>query len=245
MAQKNNLVGVFADCDRLGGSLVHFSGRKYLKGLMEATDLMPVVIPAFGEKMSSVLDHIGGVMLTGSLSNVHPGRYGQEETELHKPFDHDRDDTILPLVGEILERGIPLIAICRGFQEFNVALGGSLHPALHTMAGKLDHRMPDSTDREVCNAPQHAVNFTPGGLFESWVGCSEYRVNSLHHQGVDQLAPSLTVEAVSEDGVIEGFRLADAPGFNAAVQWHPEYKPNDNIFARAFYRAFEKAVNKQ
>lgn len=238
----SKIVGVVADMGFLHGNQVVFSGSRYLRGLTEVTDLQPVLIPPFGDNILSVLDTVGGIMLTGNVSNIHPSCYGHSETEKHPPYDEDRDRTAIPHIEAILDRELPLLAVCRGFQELNVALGGTMHPAIHEIDGRLDHKTVKTDDPDVRFAPRHAVHLTKGGLFESWVQTDTIMVNSLHFQGVEKLGDGLKVEAVAEDGTVEGVTVEAAAGFTAAVQWHPEYKPEDNEFSTRFYQAFEEAV---
>ena len=236
------IIGIIADTGNLHGNRVFFSGERYLQALTDLTDLHPILIPPLGGNIMSLLDKVDGVMLTGNVSNVHPSRYGQNETEKHPPYDEDRDSTAIPYLNKIIANEIPLIAICRGFQELNVAYGGTLHPAIHEIDGRLDHRRINTDDAAVRYAPRHSVKLTQGGLFESWVGTDEIMVNSLHFQGVEKLGDELEVEAVAEDGTVEGFTVKNAKGFTAAVQWHPEYEPATNKFSKCFYEAFAEAV---
>ena len=236
------IIGIIADTGNLHGNRVFFSGERYLQALTDLTDLQPILIPPLGGNIMSLLDTLDGVMLTGNVSNVHPSQYGQDETEKHPPYDEDRDSTAIPYLEKIIGNEIPLIAICRGFQELNVAYGGTLHPAIHEIDGRLDHRRIKTDDAAIRYAPRHSVKLTHGGLFESWVGTDEIMVNSLHFQGVEKLGDELEVEAVAEDGTVEGFTVKNAKGFTAAVQWHPEYEPETNKFSKCFYEAFAKAV---
>lgn len=238
----SKIVGIIADTGKLYGNRVFFSGERYLRALTELTDLQPILIPPLGANIMPLLDKLDGVMLTGNVSNVHPSQYGQAETEKHPPYDEDRDRTAIPYLKKIIEHEIPLIAICRGFQELNVAYGGTLHPAIHEIDGRLDHRRIKTDDEAIRYAPRHSVKLTEGGLFKSWVGTDEIMVNSLHFQGVEKLGDGLTIEAVAADGTVEGFTVKNAKGFTAAVQWHPEYEPATNTFSKCFYEAFAEAV---
>jgi len=244
MQQETAFIGVVADTHTTSAGRVFFSGCKYLEGLTSVTNLTPLIIPAFGEReMDRLLDRLDGIMLTGSRANVRPTHYNHNETPEHGPFDDARDATSLPLIRAAVDKGVPLIAICRGFQELNVALGGTLTPAVHKIEGRLDHSEPQTDDFDIRHSPRHKVRLTKGGLFENWLGTSEIQVNSLHFQAVDDLAPRLQVEAIAEDGTIEGVVVPDTQGFIVGVQWHPEYKPAQSPFSRAFYGAFEEAVH--
>lgn len=216
----------------------------YVNALWKGAGALPVQLPATasGVPLEAYLAGADGVLVTGARSNVHPSCYGAVESEEHPPFDPVRDAITLRLIRMALDRAIPLLAICRGFQELNVALGGTLHPAVHTRPGALDHRFPDDPDVDVRFRIAHPVAVTVGGRLEDILGAQEIRVNSLHRQGVDRLAEGLTVEAVAPDGLIEAARVAGAPAFALGVQWHPEYwvetdQPSADLFA-----AFGEAV---
>lgn len=249
--ERKPIIGIIADTHRLDSKRYVSVGQKYIEGLTAVTDLIPFILPTNNlAQMDGILEHIDGLMLTGSPSNVHPSRYHVaprtqelEQFEPFEPFDTARDESVFAYIPACLERKIPILGICRGFQEFNVALGGTLIPAVHELDGKFDHREPDTTDRDIKHAPRHGVTFPKGGLFESWTGMASIQVNSLHRQAVDKLAAPLHIEATADDGTIEGVALKDADSFGVAVQWHPEYKSAENIFSKEFFRAFERAVN--
>ncbi|MCA8967626.1 MAG: gamma-glutamyl-gamma-aminobutyrate hydrolase family protein, partial [Planctomycetes bacterium] len=179
---------------------------------------------------------------TGSPSNVHPSRYGVAATPAAEPYDEARDGMTFALMRRAIERGVPLFAICRGFQELNVAWGGTLHARLHEQPGRVDHRMPRSDDADVRYGPAHALHVTAGGLLYGWLGSVQIEVNSLHGQGVDRLGDGLEVEGRAPDGTIEAFSVADSPGFVFAVQWHPEYRALDNAVSRVLFGRFGEAV---
>jgi putative glutamine amidotransferase len=222
-------------------------GAKYVRAAIQAVGALPVLIPAigpeFGDEASLVadldrlLDSLDGILLTGSPSNVEPHHYGEESRPgtLHDPA---RDATTLPLIRRTIELGVPLLAICRGLQEVNVALGGSLHQHVHEVDGRRDHRSPKSPDVDVNYAPAHDIDIVEGGLLHRLLGEPRVRVNSLHAQGVDRLAPRARLEATAEDGQVEAFSVPDAPAFTLALQWHPEYKALENPVSMKLFDAF-------
>jgi putative glutamine amidotransferase len=251
------LIGVSACLKENGrGGWHHTVGEKYVQAALRAAGGLPVLIPAIGpefgddepgflEAMDRLLDSLDGVLLTGSPSNVEPHHYGRESREgtLH---DRARDSTTLPLIRHTIDRGVPLFAICRGLQEVNVALGGSLHQHVHEVEGRRDHRSPKSPDMDVNYAPAHDVNIAEGGLLQHLLGERRVRVNSLHAQGVDRLAPRARVEATCcEDGQVEALSVPDAPGFVLALQWHPEYKALDNPVSMKLFDAFSAACRER
>jgi putative glutamine amidotransferase len=199
------------------------------------------LIPAVGSRVDirGLLDRLDGLLLTGSPSNVHPSQYGCEPSHPEILHDPERDATTLPLIREAVRRDLPVLAICRGIQELNVALGGTLHQRVHEVPGRLNHRSRrDSPDGPY--GPAHSVVLTAGGLLASLAGTEEIMVNSLHSQGIDRPAPGLRVEAVAPDGQIEAVALSGAR-FVVGVQWHPEYKVLENPFSRALFSAFAAA----
>lgn len=230
-------------CNRmLGDHPFHVAGRKYVDGVRLAGAL-PLVVPrAEVDELDALLDLADGVLLTGSPSNVHPSNFDEDVHDLSLPLDPVRDDWTLPLIPKVLARGIPLLAICRGAQETNVALGGTLYQAVQEVPGMSDHRAPAAQSAEVQYAPAHEVEVVPGGTLAGIVGESRFAVNSLHGQAVRRLAEGLRVEARSPDGLVEAFTKPDARGFNLCVQWHPEWKAAENPVSVRIFRAFGHAV---
>ncbi len=226
---------------RIGHHPFHIAGQKYVDAVRLA-GCLPLVVPsAQGHEIDELLDLADGVFLTGSPSNVHPRHFGEAVHDPSLPLDLARDDWTLPLIPRTLERGIPLFAVCRGFQETNVALGGSLHQAVQEQPGLMDHRDRHDDPVEVQYGPAHPVHVQPGGLLATLLGESEFKVNSLHGQGVKRLADGLRVEALAPDGVVEAFSRPSAPGFNLGVQWHPEWQTRDNPVSMTLLRAFGDA----
>ncbi len=226
----------------LGGHPFHVAGDKYLAAA-RLSGGRPLILPA-GERepgeLLQLLELCDGVLLPGSPSNVHPRHFDQAVYDTTLPLDPHRDALTLSLIPEVLRRGIPLFAICRGFQEVNVALGGSLHQAVHDHPGHKDHRGHGDTI-EAQYLPSHSVQVAPGGLLSHHLQQAEFDVNSLHGQGVDRLAPGLRIEATSPDGLIEAFSWPQARGFNLCVQWHPEWQASKNDVSVRLFTAFGQA----
>jgi putative glutamine amidotransferase len=240
MSRKRPVIGLPADRRMIGDHPFHAVGEKYLRAVVEAADAMPLLIPALRDLVSvaEVLEVVDGLVFTGSPSNVEPAHYSGPASLPGTLHDADRDATTLPLIPAAIERGVPVLGICRGFQEMNVAFGGTLHQNLHHVPGLLDHRDDETQPLEVQYGPAHDVVLEEGGLLRGLAGTDRIRVNSLHHQGVDRLSDRLAVEARAPDGVIEAFRVRDSKRFAVAVQWHPEWQAMTNSFSRALFAAF-------
>lgn len=238
------LIAVPACLRTLDKHLFHSVGDKYLRAVASAALGIPLVVPALAESFdpAALLTRIDGLLLTGSPSNVHPSHYRDAPYPDTAPNDPDRDATTLPLIRQAIELGLPLLAICRGIQELNVALGGTLHDRVHELPGRMDHRRPKHDDPDVQYGPSHKIALTPGGRLEALAGAPELMVNSLHGQGIDRVAESLSVEALAEDGTVEAVSVTGAPGFALGVQWHPEYKAMDNSFSKRLFAAFGVAA---
>ena len=235
------LVGIPTCLRTVNERLFHGVNDRYPSAVLDAAGCLPVLIPAVGSKVDvrAVLSRLDGLLLTGSPSNVHPSHYGAEPSDPEILYDPERDATTLPLIREAIRRDLPILAICRGIQELNVALGGTLHQRVHEVPGRLNHRSRrDSSDGPY--GPAHRVTLTAGGLLASLAGAPEVKVNSLHSQGIDRPAVSLRVEAVAPDGQIEAVSLPEAR-FVVGVQWHPEYKAVDDPFSSALFSAFAVA----
>jgi len=227
------------------GLSYHTIGDKYVRAVAAAVGGLPVMLPSLAEHydIESIVARADGVMLTGSPSNVEPGHYGQPPNEKAEPHDTWRDAVTLPLIRHALSAGCPLLAICRGMQELNVALGGTLHPRLHDVDGRMDHRRPDDPDPDVQYSTNHAIDIAPGGVLAKLLDTDRLTVNSLHWQGIAEPAADLRIEATAADGTVEAVSLPGAPGFVLGVQWHPEYRPERSAAARAIFRAFGDAAH--
>ena len=234
---------IVTSCNRmLGDHPFHIAGRKYVDGVRLAGALPLIAPPLAPDDLDTLLDAADGVLLTGSPSNVHPSHFGETVHDTELPLDPERDAWTLPLIRKVLERGMPLLGICRGTQEANVALGGTLHQAVQEQLGLNDHRAPKGEPAEIQYGLSHPVDVVPGGLLSSIVGRASFEVNSVHGQGIKQLAPGLRVEAVAPDGLVEAFTQPAALGFNLCVQWHPEWRAADNPVSVQLFNAFGVAV---
>ena len=229
-------------CNRmLGEHPFNIAGKKYLDAVRVAGAL-PLIVPSAGEdELDELLALADGVLLTGSPSNVHPRHFGEEVHDPSLPLDPARDDWTLPLIRRVIARGIPLFGICRGTQETNVALGGSLYQAVHEVAGHADHRSQDGAPAATQYGPAHEVFVQPGGVLERVVNRPSFKVNSVHGQAVNRLADGLRIEALAPDGLVEAFSVTDAAGFSLCVQWHPEWLAASNPVSVAMLTAFGDA----
>ena len=243
MQGNRPLVGVISDRRMVGAHPFHMIGEKYLQAVADAADGYPVGLPSLAEGFDvlDILDRLDGLFLTGSPSNLEPQHYLGDPSEPGTWHDPDRDLAALALIPAAIRVGMPLLAVCRGFQEMNVAFGGTLHQMVHEQPGYRVHKESEEDPLEVQYGPSHRVEFTRGGLLEQITGEAGATVNSLHAQGIDRLGQELDVEAVAEDGLVEGFAVRDAPGFTLAVQWHPEWKALNNPVSTAIFRAWGDA----
>ncbi|HEY2010312.1 MAG TPA: gamma-glutamyl-gamma-aminobutyrate hydrolase family protein [Rhizomicrobium sp.] len=238
------VAGLVTDRRIFDGMPVHQANDEYVTAVRDGAGALPLLIPSSEAALpiADVLAAVDGLVFTGAPSNVAPSHYGSAArpgTEL----DEMRDATTLPLLRAAIAAGKPVLAICRGFQELNVALGGSLHQHVHEIPGRLDHREPqDAATRDIEYAPAHSIAITAGGLLASLTGLSEAMVNSLHHQGIERLADGLVVEAVAPDSQIEAVSMPGAQGFLLGVQWHPEWAFAGNPMSRAIFKGFGAAL---
>ena len=237
------VIGVPADRRMLDPHPFHVVGEKYVAAVRDGADAVPFLIPALGDSLDldAVLSHVDGLLLTGSPSDVEPHHYDGVASESGSLHDPHRDATTLPLAEKALEAGVPLFAVCRGFQELNVVLGGSLHQKVHEVSGYHRHNEHADDPLDVQYGPSHPVTLPEGGLLRELAGTGTVEVNSLHRQGIARLADGVTVEAVADDGLIEGFRVDGAMAFALAVQWHPEWQVTENPFSLAIFKAFGDA----
>ena len=225
-------------------------GTNNLRAVAEVANALPLMFAGSPRvtDIADVLAAVDGVLLTGARANVHPSRFNTAPHAKHEPYDEERDALSLPLITACIACGMPIFGICRGFQEINVALGGSLHPEIRELPGRMNHRMPRlengdiHPDPEVIFADRHDVSLVAGGVFARLLGQDRIRVNSLHGQGILELGRRVVVEGVAEDGTIEAISIADAPGFALGAQWHAEHDPQVNPINRALFQAFGEAV---
>ncbi len=240
------LVGVTC-CTRLEGeNRRHWAGEKYLTALSDGAHALPLLVPSLAGRIAldALIARLDGLLVTGSPSNVEPHHYDGAPSQPGTLHDAERDALALPLIRAAIAAELPVLAICRGLQELNVALGGTLYQRVHEVPGRLDHRAPEGTMEIRYAHRAHEVRLTPGGFLAGLAGRGEIMVNSLHSQGIDRLAPGLAVEATAPDGQIEAVRLPEAR-FVLAVQWHPEYRVLDNPVSRALFGAFGEACRER
>lgn len=231
-----------ASCrQRIGLASVMVAGTTYLEAVRLAGCRPLVVAGAGASDLEALLDLADGICLTGSPSNVHPLHFGEAVHDSGLPLDPERDAWTLPLIRLALERGVPLLAICRGCQEFNVALGGSLYQAVHEVAGFFDHRAACDDPLERKFGPSHEIGIIPGGLLAGVLDKRRVMVNSVHGQGIHRLAPGLRAEAMADDGLIESITAPDAKAFNLGVQWHPEWQAASDPVSRRLLECFGAA----
>lgn len=238
------LIGITACCRWLSDMPYHVAGGKYVRAVSDGADGVPLLIPALGDSLDIVrlVERLDGLLITGSPSNVLPDHYGGEPSEPGTLHDPDRDATTLPLIRAGLATGLPILGICRGLQELNVALGGTLHQKVHELAGMHDHRWDDADPIEVQYGPAHAVHIVDGGVLARVLGVRKIQVNSLHWQGINRLADGLQVEARAPDHLIEAVSVTAARTFAVAVQWHPEWNFRDTPASQALLNAFGAAA---
>ena len=245
------VIGIIGNTYKLENRFsVQLAGERNLQAVTDVLGALPLMFAGDPEitRISDLLEVVDGVLLTGARANVHPSRFGVAPDPRHEPYDERRDALALPLIEACVARGVPLFGICRGFQEINVAGGGSLHPEIRDLPGRMNHRMPRletgeiHPDPAVVFADRHDVQLIPDGVFARILGSERIRVNSLHGQGVLELGDRIVAEGVAEDGTIEAIRVKDAEGFALGVQWHAEYDPQDNPVNRALFEAFGESV---
>lgn len=237
------LIGVTACRKTTGDHPLHSVSEKYITCVTDASGGLPVLIPALAERLDlpALVERLDGVLLTGSPSNVEPHNYARPDLDPGDACDASRDATSLPMIRAAIAAGVPVFGICRGIQELNVALGGSLHQKIQEIPGKFDHRMRRDVDFDAKYRPAHSIEITEGGMLHRLLGARSVLVNSLHAQGIDRLGEGLAVEAVAPDGIIESVSVAHAKAFALAVQWHPEWPSLEEPTSKALFAAFGEA----
>jgi putative glutamine amidotransferase len=238
------VVGIVCDHRMIGPHPFHAVGEKYITAVRDGAQTLPLLIPSLDPAIppTEILSAVDGLFFTGSPSNVAPARYNGEAPREGTWLDEKRDDTALPLLKTAIEKGVPTFCVCRGFQELNVVMGGTLYQHVQEVPGRMDHREDKKTELDVQYGPAHDVRVGDGGLLSKLLPEKTFRVNSLHSQGIDRLAPSLFAEATAPDGLVEAVSMPGARGFLLAVQWHPEWKWRDNPVSRALFGAFGAAI---
>jgi putative glutamine amidotransferase len=248
---RRRVVGVIGNAHRVENRFnVQMAGERNFRAVVDGTGALPLLFAGTPDitDVGALLDVVDGILLTGARANVHPTRFGTEPCPRHEPYDEHRDAVALALIEACVAKGVPIFGICRGFQEMNVAFGGSLHPEIREIPGRMNHRMPRLDNGEIHPDPavvfadRHDVKLVRDGHFARLFGQETIRVNSLHGQGILEPGDRVVVEGVAEDGTIEAIRIADAPGFALGVQWHAEYNVQHNAVNRALFRAFGAAL---
>jgi putative glutamine amidotransferase len=247
MSARRPVIGIPADRRMLGPHPFHAVGEKYIAAVLRQSDALPLLIPSLGDELglAELVDELDGLLFTGSPSNVAPERYGGDASRPGTLHDPARDATTLGLIPRAIAAGVPVLGVCRGFQELNVAFGGTLWQHVEEVSGYSVHHEDASTPLDEQYGPAHEVTFVPGGELARIAGCDRVTVNSLHHQGVRELGPGLIEEARAGDGLIEAFRVRDASRFALAVQWHPEWKAQEDPFSTALFEAFGDAARER
>ncbi len=222
----------------------HAGGTMNSEAVASVSGCMPLLVPADPRFVSvaELMERCDGFLLTGGRPNVHPEHYGEEATAAHGDFDRARDAIALPLVRECVERGQPFLGICRGFQEVNVAMGGSLYPEIRDLPGRDNHRMPPDGTLEEKFALRHCVTFSEGGVFHRLMGSEKVMTNTLHGQGIKRAGARVVIDGYAPDGTPEAIYIKDAPGFTLSVQWHPEWDAANDPVSRPLFEAFGDAV---
>jgi putative glutamine amidotransferase len=229
---------------------VQVVGQKNMRAVAEVAGALPLMFAAVTDitDVDALLDAVDGILLTGGRANVHPSYFGVEPNPKHEPYDQERDEMALTLIRASVERGVPLFGICRGLQEMNVAFGGTLHPEIRELPGRMNHRAPRLENGEIVPDPnivfadRHEVTLAKNGWFAQVLGSPAIRVNSLHGQGILEPGERVVLEGIAEDGTIEAIRIADATAFAIGVQWHAEYDPQTNPINKKLFEAFGAAL---
>jgi putative glutamine amidotransferase len=242
VGDRRPLIGISANTMSFNGYDRYTTSEGCVLAVRDGAIGVPLIFPGLGGRdADALLDRLDGLLLTGGRANVQPHLYDGPPDGPTRVIDPRRDSTVLPLIRHAVRRGIPVFGLCRGMQEINVALGGSLFVEVSAQPGKLNHRMTPGDPPEKVTAPRHWIDVEPGGIFDSLFEDKRLLVNSLHGQAVNRLGRNVRLEAVCEDGVIEAISVKDASGFVLGVQWHPEYKPVDDTISRVLFTTFGDA----
>jgi len=245
MSRKRPVVGIIGNSHLINDQYpAHAGGTMNSQAVSEVAGALPLLIPADPRYVSvaELLEVCDGFLLTGGRPNVHPEEYGEAPTPAHGDFDRGRDAIVLPLVRACIERGQPFLGVCRGFQEVNVALGGTLYPEIRDLPGRMNHRMPPEGTLEEKFALRHAVKFCEGGIFHRLMGAREVMTNTLHGQGIKTPGKNIVIDGFAPDETPEALYVEGAPGFTLAVQWHPEWNAASDPVSRPLFTAFGEAV---
>jgi putative glutamine amidotransferase len=245
MPRAKPIIGIISNLHQINHRYaVHGSGLMNAEAVLRVCGCVPLIIPTDPSTahLPDLLEACDGFLLTGGQPNVHPEEYGEQATPAHGVFDRGRDGVTLPLIRACVERGQPFLGICRGFQEVNVAMGGTLYPEIRDLPGRMNHRMPPDGTLEEVFALRHAVRFTKGGVFARLMGADEVMTNTLHGQGIKQAGPRIVIDGLASDGTPEAIYVAGAAGFTLSVQWHPEWNAADDPVSRPLFTAFGDAA---
>jgi putative glutamine amidotransferase len=251
MGQRKPIVGVIGSAHAVENRFaIQMTGERNLRAIAEVVGALPLMFAGSPRitDVTALLDTVDGILLTGARANVHPTRFNTQPNPKYEPYDEARDDTALAVIEAAVARGVPLFGICRGFQEMNVAFGGTLHPEIREIPGRMNHRMPRLAtgeihpDPSVVFADRHDVRLVSGGALAALYGRDVIRVNSLHGQGIETPGARIVIEGEADDGTIEAIRISDAAAFAVGVQWHAEYEAQSNTVNRPLFEAFGRAV---
>ncbi|QDY69424.1 gamma-glutamyl-gamma-aminobutyrate hydrolase family protein [Qingshengfaniella alkalisoli] len=242
---KRPIVGIISNTHLINDQYpTHAGGTMNIEAVSDVVGAMPLVIPADPRfvRINELMETFDGFLLTGGRPNVHPEEYGEAPTEAHGQFDRNRDAITLPLVRACVDRGQPVLGICRGFQEMNVALGGTLYPEIRDLPGRMNHRMPPEGSLEEKFELRHEVSLTLNGVFHRLLGATKVMTNTLHGQGIKTAGSRIVIDGEAPDGTPEALYIRDAPGFSLGVQWHPEWNAANDPVSRPLFKAFGDAV---
>ncbi|MBV8976691.1 MAG: gamma-glutamyl-gamma-aminobutyrate hydrolase family protein [Alphaproteobacteria bacterium] len=247
MSPRAPVVGIPCDHRLVGKHAFHLVGEKYIAAVRDGSQALPLLVPVLDPALpvAELVAAFDGFLFTGAVSNVAPKHYGGPEPREGVLQDERRDETTLPLLKAAIAAAKPVLCVCRGFQELNVAFGGTLHQHVHELEGRLDHREDTDAPLETQYGPVHAIQIEPGCLFADIVGAGVFQVNSLHGQAIDRLAPSLHADATASDGTIEAVSMPGAKAFLLGVQWHPEWRWWEDELSRAIFGAFGEALRER
>ena len=242
---RKPVVGIIANSFLIDDQYpVQSTGKMNVEAIAQVADAVPVIVPSLPgfTDIREIMEVCDGFLFTGGRPNVHAEEYGHVHTDAHGTFDRDRDRIVLPLIRACVDIGQPVLGVCRGFQEFNVAMGGTLHPEIRDIPGRINHRMPLEGTIDDKFAHRHLVHLTSGSPFSHIFGSDEVLVNSLHGQGIEEPGKRVVVDGYAPDGTAEAISIENAPGFALAVQWHPEYNAANDLVSRPLFKAFGEAL---
>lgn len=249
-------VGIAVDVKYFEDNPFHVAGEKYINAIAHGCNSYPMLLPAMGKgsqlrglsakfDIDKIVGNLDGLFLPGSVTNVNPTRYGKSLETPDLPVDHQRDETTLKMIRSAVEQGVPLLAVCRGFQELNVAFGGSIHQKVHELPGYMDHREDTALDKSKQYEHAHEIHITKNSVLHKLWGKSVATVNSLHGQGLDRLGERLIIEARAPDSLVEAVSVNMSKGFAFGVQWHPEWDFWNDELSKTIFGAFAKSVHER